>query len=218
MSYSGGQPSFQEMTINGFDRIVVLSQYLIILLIVADFGFRKPETPDTTQDTFARSLAYLAFVCLLYVMLTMALHLLVLLIKHGQIITKDVWNALTLNGLEWVSPSFAMCLSILLFFLRFLFISAVIYAVNKRCKKTPYGYLAGIALYMLEVIVYYNFAPYESTGILPFEHARLEYALNLTTIPALDITISVAYWGVLIAAVWLIDHVASKLNRSKTKV
>ncbi len=217
LSYMGGPPSFQEMAVNSFDRIVVFSQYLIFLLVVADFGFRESENAKA-QGSFVRGLGYLAFICLLFVLITMVFHLLVLLIKYGTIAANELWNAMALNGLAWVSPSLAMCLSVLYFFLRFLFVAAVIYAVNNRCTKIPYGFAVGIALFMLEMIVYYNLGPFEPTGILPFEHAYLAYALKLTAIPALDIIISAAYWGVLITAVGLINHVAAKPWRHKAKV
>ncbi len=217
LSYSGGQPTFQEMAVNSFNRIVVFSQYLIFLLIVADFGFKKHDDANTARGSFVRGIAYLAFVCLLFVIITMAFNLLVLLIKCGAIATTDIWNAMAQSSLTWISPSLAMGISALFFYLRFLFVAILIYTVNQRCTKIPYGFAAGLAFFMFEMIVCFSLGPFEPTGLFPFEHAYLEYALNLTAIPALDITISIAYWGVLILIVRFIDYIANKPWRRKAK-
>lgn len=206
LSYTGGQPTYQEMSVNSFNRVVVFSQYMILLLIIADFGFKEAKG----TKSFTRGLAYLALLCLLYIVIIMAFHLLVMLIKHGAIDTRDSWSTMQIRGIEWITPLLAMGLSVLLFWLRFVFISAVVYAVNRRCAKTPYGFAAGIALCLFDIIVYYNFGPYEPMCIFPFEHANLEFTLRMTPYPALNIAISAAYWGVLIAAVSILDHIVNR--------
>jgi len=200
-----GQPSIQETILVGLDNVTTMLFYVILMLIVFDFGFKNSRpAAETRQNKYGNALVFALIVCLVFEAIYIVSCFIILLITGGSINFADTFTDITLNGLEWMSPTLAMAISIFLFYLRFVFLTCLVTAINSRSRKAPYGYAAGLAVCLADAIGYFHFSLFDPIGVFPFEHSFLESALRLTRDVPLDIIISVIYWLALIAAAGLI--------------
>lgn len=206
--YQKIQPSFQEMMITTFGSH--FSLYIIFLLMIADLGFDhgNDETNKNMPRFFGCYLGYFAFLSFLYILCLPVCNFTALLLKSGAVTFSEELINVQLYGLEWMPASLAMAINILLLYLCFVFIAAVVFIVNGRCKKRPLGYLGLLAICILDVTVY-KFAIFP-VGVFPSEYASAESALLVTSNITLNIAISIFYWLFLISMAGLVYHIINK--------
>gem|GEM_PF-3853589 len=211
-----GQPSIQETILIGLNNVTTMLFYVILLLVVSDFGFKNNRpAAKTSHKKYGNALVFALIVCLVFETIYIVSCFLILLLTGGSIKFADMFTDITLNGLEWMSPTPAMVISIFLFFLRFVFLTCLVTAINSRSRKAPYGYAAGFAVCLIDAIAYYHFGLSDPIGVFPFEHSFLESALRLTRDMPLDIIISVLYWFALIATAGFIYDTGIRKNPDK---
>lgn len=209
LAASFGHPSFQETILIRLNDVTTFSFYFILLLLIGDLGFNK-DAAAKKENGFFRNISYIALLCVLFIATYIVFCLLTSLLKGGSVYFSDEWKGIQLFGMEWLSPSLATAASLLLFFLRLVFLACLVYIVNNRAKKTPFGYIGGFAVCLLDGIVYFCFTHGNVIGVFPFEHSYLESVFRITFEPVLDAVISVSYWLALIAAAGLIYGILNK--------
>lgn len=117
--------------------------------------------------------------------------------------------------------SLAALITVLLFFLRFLFMTFLIFLINSICKKMPYGFIGGLAVCLIDRVVYIDFIIIKPLRIFPADYSYIESSLRLTPNAALNVALCVLYWGVLIAAaclVYRLMHKGSMLEKEEGSV
>lgn len=211
MSFSGGYPSVQEMVLFRLDVITPLLLYSVFLILVADIGIDCKDNviAKLRKSHFIRNLGLISFLCLAFIVSIILFNTFAMLLKGRVINLSNEWRALIFYGPKEILPSAAMGLSILFTFLRLVFIAVVVFAINSRCRKLPFGYMGGFAVCLLDAIAHFHL-DIQGLGIFPFEHSSLEFALRGTNNLLLNILISVLYWIILIATVGLIYNYANK--------
>lgn len=201
-----GNPSYQELVFSQMGNPTTFICYVLFLLLAADFGFLRGggEIAQGKTKRLVRSLGFAAAICGMFIALILVVSLLAMLLKSGSLNFSDEWSVEPLFGLEWVSPTLAALITLLLFFLRFLFMAFLIFVINSVCKKMPYGFIGGLAVCLIDGVVYINFGVIKPLGIFPVDYSYIESSLRLTPSAAFDIALCVLYWGALIASVWLV--------------
>ena len=197
-------PSLQGMVLNRLDNVTTLTFFFILLLLVTDLGFAKEGANIAAKPSYWRQVAYAAFLSLLIIGVYMVFSLFLMLFIGGSISFSNEWNGIEPFGFAEALPWLAMLTVILLFFLRIVFIICLVTAVNSRCRKIPYGFMAGFAVCLIDAIVYFHFRLETAVGVFPFEHNNLESVSRLTPNMAVNIIISVVYWLILIGAAGLV--------------
>lgn len=210
-----GRPSFQEMTLTHLNDITTFNLYFILLLIVAGLGF-KGETgnaKDANRGGFGRNLKFIAFICFLYIAVFLVFNILSMLLQSGSVNFSDEWRGIKPEGFEFLTPSLATAVCTLLVYLRLVFLACLVFVINSRCLKMPFGYAGGFAVCLFDGIMYFNVFPQEPTGVFPYEHSNLLYVFGLTRFPVLDVFLSVLYWLILIAAAGLIYRLLDRQRK-----
>ena len=211
-----GRPSFQEMTLSYFNDITTFNLYFILLLIVAGLGF-KGETgnaQDTNRGGFVRNLKFIAFICFLYIAVFLIFNILTMLLQSGSVDFSDEWRGIEPEGFEFLTPSLATAVCVLLIYLRLVFLACLVFVINSRCRKKPFGYAGGFAVCLFDGIMYFNVIPKNTIGVLPYEHSALSYVFSLTRFPVLDVFLSALYWLILIAAAGIIYRLPYRQSKS----
>ena len=148
------------------------------------------------------------FLNLIYITLIIVSVFAVLLLKEGSVTFVSELTVMQLNRGGEISSTLAMFLSLILFYLQFLFLTALVFTINSRCKKIPFGYMGILLFTVIDQIASNLYA--RPLGIFPFEHATIEQSSWLTPDFTLDIAISVLYWCVLIAVAGIVCHLMNK--------
>ena len=205
------QLSFQETLMASSGS--VFSLYFLLLLIIADFGFDYQKTGALKQTfrSFWQHIRCASFLCFLFVLWLTACSFLALLLKTGTVTFNDTLLNSPPYGLENINASFAAFFNVLLLYLYFVFIAAVVLTINSSCKKRPLGYLGVLVISIFDAIVY-TFYIFPS-GFFPIEYASVGSALLATASIPISIVISVLYWLVLITATGLIYHIMNKRSK-----
>ena len=215
-----GNLSYQELIFSHMGNLTTFLCYVFFLLLAADFGFTRGSVENVQGNTkrLRRSLGLSAAICGVYIALILVVSLLALLLKSGSLNFSNEWSFEPLLGLEWVSPSLAALITLLLFFLRFLFMTFLIFVINSKCNKMPYGFIGGLAVCLIDGVVYVSFNILKPLGILLVDYSYIESSLRLTPNAALDIALCVLYWGALIMAaclVYRLMHKGGKLEKEE---
>lgn len=215
-SFWGVQPSFQEFIYENLENSRRL--FFILLLLVADFGFKHKShtTSDMQKDSFLSHLGFASLLCISFILLFVILSAVVLTLKGGYLNFVNEWHTVQFSGPEGISPTTAMILSLILFFLRFVFLTRVVFTINSRCRKIAFGYVGGLALFALDGAAGSILYAYP-IGIFPVEHTYLEFVLRRTSNVPLNIFISAMYWIVLIVALSLIYTLLNRQNKHRAE-
>lgn len=198
---SGILPSFYEIVLMQINNPSVLMLYFIFLIIIVDLGFSQKiqKNQDSTNSKICNYITLSIIISFILVLLIALSALLTLLLKEPFINFINKWQAMPTMEVQWLTPLTSIAFSIPLFIFRFAFITILIIIINSQCKKTPWGYLGGFLICLIDSVAYYNFSLEKPIGFLPFEHAYLDSVFNLTAIPILDFSLSVLYWIMLLA-------------------
>lgn len=199
-----GNLSYQELVFSHLSEPTTFLFYIFFLLLAADFGFSRGGESAQGKAKLGKSLGCSAAICGVFIALILAVSLLSMLLYTGFLSFNEEWSFEPLFGLEWVSPSLAALITVPLFFLRFLFMTFLIFVINSACKKMPYGFIGGLAICLIDGVVYVDFCILKPLGIFPVDYSYIESSLRLTPSAALDIALCVLYWGALIAAACLV--------------
>lgn len=187
--------------------------YFVFLLMIANLGFDSLNTKEQKQTfrTFWSQIGFASLLCFLFVLWLVVCNFFALLMKTGTVTFSDTLLNSPPYGLENINASFAAILNLVLIYLYFLFITAIVFTINSRCKKRPLGYLGVLTLFILDVIMYtlQIFPSY----FFPTEYASVGSALLVTPSIPLNIAVSVLYWVVLITATGLIYHIMNKRSK-----
>lgn len=228
LSNSGTKPNFYEMLLKQTNDVSTLILYFIFLLIIFDIGY-DASLPDTeASHRIVYDFFYIYFLTFLFLLLIIIINIFALLLKSGSINFSNSWAAaqsLINNGVDIpalevtsLSPISAAAISFLLFFLRFGFINAIVFVINRNCKKRPWGYTGGMVICLTDAVAYFTFNMVKPTGVFPFEHSFIGSALKLTSSIALNIIISVLYWIVLTVLAGSILYLSGKQKKLRTAV
>jgi hypothetical protein len=210
---SGTQPSFFEVLVIQTDRASKFTFYFILLLIIADLGYKNNYQIEHDKGIFKYILdiyRYIAFLCFIFILLFFIENILCLLLKEGYINLDNEWRTMTIYGTHRLSPLSAMVASLSLLYLHIFFIAIMVFAINNKCKKRPLGYIGGLAICIIDSTAYYMFNLEKPLGFLPFEHSFLEFVFNYSQNIILDIVINVIYWLILYTILGSIIHFSNK--------
>jgi len=218
-----GNLSYQELVFTHLGDPTTFLSYVFFLLLAADFGFSRNGSKSAQYKTkrLGGSLGLAAAICGVFIALILVVSLLAMLLKSGSLNFSDEWSAEPLFGLEWVTPTLAALITVLQFFLRFLFMAFLIFVINSLCKKMPYGFIGGLVVCLIDGVVYINFNMIKPLRIFPVDYSYIESSLRLTPNAAFNVALCVLYWGVLIAAaclVYRLMHKGSRLEKEEGSV
>jgi len=210
-----GPPSFQEMTLTQLIDVTTFNLYYILLLVIAGLGFKNENAniQHTNPDGFRRNLKYIAFICFLCIAVLLVFNISSMLLQSGSVYFSDKWCVLRPEGFEFLTPSQSAIICILLLYLRLVFLGCLVFVINSRCRKMPFGYSGGFAVCLFDGIMYYNVFHQNTIGVLPYEHSYLA-CIFITHLPALDVFLSVLYWLIMIAAAGLLYRLFNRQSKS----
>ena len=187
--------------------------YFVFLLMTANLGFDSLNTKEQKQTfrSFWSQIGFVSILCLLFVLWLVICNFFALLMKTGTVTFSNTLINTPLYELENINASFAAILNLVLIYLYFLFITAIVLTINSCCKNKPMGYLGVLSNFILHVIIY-TFSSFP-TGFFPTDYASVGSALLVTPSIPISIVISVLYWLVLITATGLIYHIMNKRSK-----
>ncbi len=132
-----GNLSYPELVFSHLGDPTTFLCYIFFLLLAAEFGFTcgDGESEQGKTKRLGSSLGLAATICGVYIALILIVSLLAMLLKCGFLNFSNEWNIGPLFGLGWVSPSLAALITVLLFFLRFLFMTFLIFVRTAFAKR-----------------------------------------------------------------------------------
>lgn len=221
--YSNTSPTFFELLLVNINDPSPIILYLIFLLLIADYGYKREEKEklsdlNITLKYIYHNYLFSALISIVFLVLLIAGDFITLLFNARLNFSNEWLTMEPLFRAEWLKPLTATIILIPLFFFEFMFITMVIFTVNILSKQLPFGYLGGFAICLINAIAYHNLQAIEILRwILPFGYSCLESVLNHTKDIFMNIIISILYWLVLILVIGLIIPLISKIQKKKRK-
>jgi len=194
-------------------------------LIIGDIGNGNALNKKIKLFNYMlREIRYIFLVNIIVIVLLFFLNIISLLLNTGTI---SLWAGRQVgNGIS------TLVISLLFLYLRFVFLSLVIYLINMNLKN-QLGILGAIVISLFDWKFYSVFQIAHPLGILPIEHTRIYYTEAIYPMGPGDsrfsISVSFVYWGLIIILLSILilwslkklktkKNVEKKVKRSKQKL
>jgi len=217
-------PIFYEIILDQMNDIIMVcfilsfAWYIIIGDINRSWNQNLKKTTSIYSETF-HLFVYILLINLILLCILILVNLVLYFINAGS-------NFLFIN--EWIKDNelknrglnpFSSCIiSIILNYLRFVFLSLLIYTVNQK-SKNQFGVIIAIFINIIDWIFYRFFQIYEQLYILPIEHTSILFSnINIPKTNSffqISYIISVLYWVILIIITLIIIYFQTKYKKDK---